>query len=250
MTDGTPRWARGRLPGLALLAALTLLALPAAGQDGDDAGAPKTPLFAHTDEGRVSVMHGASGERLPLAEARREVRRYIARVDTLLQAGDAAETARLETARRDGRQLLEQLDTDLVGTLYLEEALRRLTRLRLARVPVAETEVVRKHRDAHPERFAKSVVLRRGVDDLGVDYATLAACLERADFPNDPGPRTVNVEDDGAIWTRVGGQPFALDLVAFRGERMLLRSVVLGGTRSMGFKEKHQIARLILDNCL
>jgi hypothetical protein len=248
MTDRTFRRARARPRVWALLAACALLTSPAAGQDAGDG--PKTPLFTHTDEGRVSVMHGDSGDRLPLAEARREVRGYIARVDALLQAGDAAATARLEAAREDGRQLQQQLDTDLVGTLYLEEALRRLTRLRLARIPVAGTEVVRKHRAAHRERFDKSVVLRRGVDDLGVSYATLAACLERADFPNAPGPRTVNVEADGAIWTRVGGRPFALDLVEFRGDRMLLRSVVLGGTRSMGFKDKHQIARLILDNCL
>jgi hypothetical protein len=267
MTFRPSRSGRRGACALALLAALAL-APPAVGQDavgqdaagqdaagqnaaGQDADSDaRTPLFAHTDQGRVNVMHGASGARLPLAEARREVRGYIARVDALLAAGDAAATARVEAARQDGRALQEQLDTGLVGTLYLEEALRRLTRLRLARIPVAETQVVRRHRDAAPARFDKRVVLRRGADDLGVDYATLAACLERADFPNDAGPRRVNVEDDGALWTRIAGRPFALDLVPFRDQRLLLRSVVLGGTRSMGFKEKHQVARLILDNCL
>lgn len=234
------------LPGFALAIVLLAAALLPAGP----AAAEQTPLFTHPDSGPIAVMHGDSGERLPLQDARPEVQDFVARANALIAEGEAAATDAVEGALQRGRQLQRELDTELVGTLYLEEGVRRLKRIRLARIPVEQTQVYKAYADSYPERFEKAVVLRRSVDDLGVTYATLAACLELADFPNEKGPRQVEMDDSGAIWTRVAGAPLAFDIVPFREHRLLLRSVVLGGTRSLGFKDKSQVARFILDRCI
>ncbi len=238
-----PSLSRAVILASLLLAGAIALAGPAA-------RAQQTPLFTHPDSGPIAVMHGDSGERLPLEEAKAEVREFVARANALIAAGDDAATDAIESALERGRGLQGELETELVGTLYLEEGVRRLKRIRLSRIPVQETQVVQANADTYAERFDKAVVLRRSVDDLGVTYATLAACLELADFPNEKGPREVKIDDSGAIWTRVAGAPLALDIVPFREHRMLLRSVVLGATRSLGFKDKAQVARYILDSCI
>lgn len=213
------------------------------------AGEPPAPLFTHSDSGDVRVMHGDTGEVLPLQSAGAKVRDFVERTNALLQAGAAATATTLNEAIDEGRALDERLDPGLVGKLYLEEAVRRLKRLRLARVPVAETQVVKAGRAEYPARLAKPLYLRRGVDDLDVTYATFAACLERAAFPADPGPREVHLEADGAIWAKVNGQPLAFDIIAYGDQRLMVRSVIIGATRSLGFKDKLQIARFVLDRC-
>ena len=207
------------------------------------------PLYAHTDDGPVTVLHGDSRAPLPRDEAGSAVRGYLAAVDPLLARGADAPVAALEKAIARGRAL-QETDTALTGSLYLEEAIRRLTRARLARVPVEDTTVHAEYAQQYAARFAKRVVLRRGADDLGVSYATLAACLERADVPNAPPPHKVRVQPDGTLWTRLNGTPLALDLVAFQNDQMLLRSIVLGTSRSLGFKDKAQVARMLLDTCV
>jgi hypothetical protein len=117
-------------------------------------------------------------------------------------------------------------------------------------VPVEDTQVHAQYAQQYAARFAKPVVLRRGADDLGVSYATLAACLELADVPNAKPPHKVRVEPDGTLWTRLNGTPLALDLVEFQDGNMLLRSIVLGTSRSLGFKDKAQVARMLLDTCV
>lgn len=226
-----------------LLAGMLGFAAPAASET-------VTPLFTHPDSGPIAVRQGDSGEQLPLAEARAEVRTFVADANALIAKGDAATTDAIERVLRQGRTLEAQLDTKLVGTLYLEEGVRRLQRIRLNRIPAAETDVFARYAERYAERFDKTVVLRRAMDDLGISYGTLAACLELADFPNEDGPREVTVEDDGAIWARVAGAPLAFDIVSFRDGRMLIRSVVLGTTRSLGFKDKAQLTRFLLENCI
>jgi hypothetical protein len=239
-------------PGAAarLLAALATAALaaPARAQD-TDAGDGPPPLYAHTDDGPVTVMHGASRERLPLEETRQAVQGYVGQVNDLLARGADAPVKALEEAIARGRAL-QETKTALTGTLYLEEAIRRLKRERLARVPVEDTQVHAQYAQQYAARFAKPVVLRRGADDLGVSYATLAACLELADVPNAKPPHKVRVEPDGTLWTRLNGTPLALDLVEFQDGNMLLRSIVLGTSRSLGFKDKAQVARMLLDTCV
>ena len=230
----------------ALLAALPLL-FPLPAVDAQETA--RTPLYAHTDEGPVTVLHGASREPLSRAEAGQPVRAYLREVDALLAHGADAPVAALEDAMARGREL-QETDTALTGTLYLEEAIRRLKRERLARVPVEDTTVYADYAQQYAERFAKPVVLRRGADDLGINYATLAACLELAEVPNAPPPHKVRVEPDGTLWTRLNGTPLALDLVEFQGDRMLLRSIVLGTSRSLGFKDKAQVARFLLESCV
>jgi hypothetical protein len=230
----------------ALLAALPLL-FPS--PDAGAQEAARTPLYAHTDQGPVTVLHGDTREPLPRAQAGEKVRAYLDEVDALLARGGDAPVKALEDAIGRGRDL-QETDTALTGTLYLEEAIRRLKRERLARVPVEETDVHADYAQEYADRFAKRVVLRRGADDLGVSYATLAACLELAEVPNAPPPHKVRVEPDGTLWTRLNGTPLALDLVEFQGDRMLLRSIVLGTSRSLGFKDKAQVARMLLDTCV
>jgi hypothetical protein len=227
---------------LGLAAALLGLPAPAAAEP------PQAP-FAHSDDGPVTVLHGAQRTRLPRAGAGPAVRAYLDAVDAALARGTALPAERLQALAERGRTLQAQ-DTALTGTLYLEAALRRLHRARLARVPVDTTQVHARYAARYPQRFDKPVVLRRGHDDLGVRYATLAACLELARVPGSAPPREVRVEPDGALWTRLDGTPLALDLVPFQGTRMLLRSVVLGSSRSLGFKDKAQVARLLLEHCL
>lgn len=243
MTWKLPHPFTDRLAGLLLAGMLGLAAAPAASET-------VTPLFTHPDQGPIAVRHGDSGERLPLEDARAEVRAFIADANALIAEDDAATTDTIERALSQGRELEKQLDTKLVGTLYLEEGVRRLQRIRLNRIPVTETNVFARYAERYAERFDKAVVLRRAVDDLGISYGTLAACLELADFPNDEGPREVTVEDDGAIWARVAGAPLAFDIVAFRDQRMLVRSIVLGATRSLGFKDKAQLTRFLLESCI
>ncbi|MBK1668102.1 hypothetical protein CKO28_08635 [Rhodovibrio sodomensis] len=230
----------------ALMAGL-LLAAAGPTAHAQDTGPP--PLYTHTDQGPVTVMHGGGQKRLPLGDTRQAVQDYVGDVNALLAQGDEAQIAALEDAIARGRAL-QETDTALTGTLYVEEAIRRLKRARLARVPVEDTNVYAEYAEQYPERFAKRVVLRRGVDDLGVSYATLAACLELAEVPNAKPPHKVRVEPDGAIWTRLNGTPLALDLVEYQGNRMLLRSIVLGTSRSLGFKDKAQVARMLLDTCV
>jgi hypothetical protein len=38
--------------------------------------------------------------------------------------------------------------------------------------------------------------------------------------------------------------------VEFQDGNMLLRSIVLGTSRSLGFKDKAQVARMLLDTCV
>ncbi|RDD63849.1 hypothetical protein [Ferruginivarius sediminum] len=223
---------------------LCLLAAPAA------AAETPPPLFTHTDDGPVRVMHGDSKEKLPLESASPAVRDFVGRANSLLNKEGMAESAALLSAIEEGRRLQEELDTKLVGTLYLEEAVRRLKQSRLGQVPVSSTNVVAAAREQYPDRLDKSLYVRQGVDDLGVDYATFAACLELAEFPSDSGPREVHVEAGGAIWTRTNGQPLAFDIVTYGENRLLVRSVVIGATRSLGFKDKLKIARLVLDFCI
>ena len=239
-----------------LLAALTLaapaltapaLAAPALAQDA--AGESPRPLYDHTDRGPVAVLHGDTGDPLPLGETKPAVQAYVEQVNALLARGADAPAAALKDAVARGREL-QQTETALTGTLYLEEAVRRLKRERLARVPVESTTVHADYAQQYAARFAKPVVLRRGSDDLGVSYATLAACLELAEVPNAKPPHKVRVEPDGTLWTRLNGTPLALDLVEFRDDRMLLRSIVLGTSRSLGFKDKAQVARMLLDTCV
>jgi hypothetical protein len=224
----------------------TAHAQDAPAQDADDA---PPPLYTHTDEGPVTVMHGDTRERLPLAETRARVQDYVASVNDLLARGSDAPVGKIEAAIARGREL-QETKTALTGTLYLEEAVRRLKRERLARVPVEDTTVYADYAQQHAERFAKPVVLRRGADDLGINYATLAACLELADVPDAKPPHKVRVEPDGTLWTRLNGTPLALDLVEFQDGNMLLRSIVLGTSRSLGFKDKAQVARMLLDTCV
>lgn len=227
-----------------IFAVICLLPLGAAASE-----AP-SPLFSHTDSGPIRVMDGDTGEVLPIQSARAEIRAFVERSSALLTEPDAGTAAALESAIDEGRRLEETLETQLVGTLYLEEALRRLKRARLALVPVDESEIVRTARTDAPDRLGKPLFVRRGVDDLETTYATFAACLELADFPSEPGPRTVHMEPDGALWTRVNGQPLAFDIIAYAGDRMLLRSVIIGASRSLGLKDKLHVARLVLDNCV
>jgi hypothetical protein len=226
--------------------ALAAPALAAPAEDGRDA---PPPLYVHTDQGPVAVLHGDTGDRLPLGETKAAVQGYVAEVNVLLARGAEAPVPALKDAIERGREL-QETETALTGTLYLEEAVRRLKRERLARVPVESTTVHAEYAQQYPARFAKPVVLRRGSDDLGVSYATLAACLELADVPNAKPPHKVRVEPDGTLWTRLNGTPLALDLVEFRDDRMLLRSIVLGTSRSLGFKDKAQVARMLLDTCV
>lgn len=223
-----------------------LIGLAAASASADE---PPVPLFTHSDSGEVRVMHGDSGDTVPLQSAGSRVQAFVARANALLGRDAAAAAEALSEAIAEGRELQARLETGLAGKLYLEEATRRLKRLRLSRVPVAETEVVRAGRAQYPERLSKPLDLRRGVDDLGVSYATFAACLERAAFPADPGPRQVHLADDGALWARVNGQPLAFDIIAYGDDRLMVRSVIIGATRSLGFKDKLQIARFVLDRC-
>ncbi|WP_200372033.1 hypothetical protein [Rhodovibrio salinarum] len=232
------------------LATAVLLAAVALPEAAEAAGEPApTPLYTHTDTGPVTVMHGDTGTPLPLENAAQSVRSYLADVDALLGRGGDAPVATIEEAIDRGRTLQDS-DLQLVGTLYVEEALRRLTRMRLARIPVESTQVHATYAKDYAARFAKPVVLRRGVDDLGINYATLAACLEMAEIPKTSPPHKVRVEPDGALWTRLNGTPLALDLVPFQGERMLLRSIVLGTSRSLGFKDKAQVTRMLLESCI
>jgi hypothetical protein len=226
--------------------ALAAPALAAPAEDGRDA---PPPLYVHTDQGPVAVLHGDTSDRLPLGETKAAVQGYVAEVNVLLARGAEAPVPALKDAIERGREL-QETETALTGTLYLEEAVRRLKRERLARVPVESTTVHAEYAQQYPARFAKPVVLRRGSDDLGVSYATLAACLELADVPNAKPPHKVRVEPDGTLWTRLNGTPLALDLVEFRDDRMLLRSIVLGTSRSLGFKDKAQVARMLLDTCV
>jgi hypothetical protein len=242
-----PRAAARLLAALATAAAAALTA-PARAQD-TDAGDGPPPLYAHTDRGPVTVMHGDTRERLPLEDTRQAVQGYVSAVNDLLARGADAPVKALEEAIARGRAL-QETKTALTGTLYLEEAIRRLTRERLARVPVEATQVHAQYAQQYAERFAKPVVLRRGADDLGISYATLAACLELADVPNATPPHKVRVEPDGTLWTRLNGTPLALDLVEFQDGNMLLRSIVLGTSRSLGFKDKAQVARMLLDTCV
>jgi hypothetical protein len=230
----------------AVLALTALLALPAAA--GARAEAPP-PLYTHTDEGPVAVHRGPDGPQLPLAETAERVRRYVADVNALIARGAAVPAQRLQTAMDRGRKL-QETDTALTGTLYLEEALRRLQRLRLARIPVAETNVAAAYADEYPARWPQPVVLRRGHDDLGVTYGQLAACLELAETPNAKPPHKVRVEPDRTLWTRLDGTPLALDIVPFQDDRLLLRSIVLGTSRSLGFKDKAQVTRFLLESCV
>jgi len=246
----TCRTSLPRTLAAALLAAPMLAAAAfAASAHAQDTGDTPQPLYAHTDAGPVTVMHGDTREPLPLEDTRARVQAYVAKVNDLLARGADAPVAAVEDAIARGRELQES-KTALTGTLYLEEAIRRLKRERLARVPVEDTEVYAEYAQQYAERFAKPVVLRRGADDLGITYATLAACLERAEVPNAKPPHKVRVEPDGTLWTRLNGTPLALDLVAFQNDQMLLRSIVLGTSRSLGFKDKAEVARMLLDTCV
>jgi hypothetical protein len=245
----TTRLPRPRAAALLLAAlAAAALAAPARAQD-TDAGDGPPPLYAHTDDGPVTVMHGDTRARLPLDETRQAVQGYVGYVNDLLARGADVPVKALEEAIARGREL-QETKTALTGTLYLEEAIRRLKRARLARVPVEATQVHAQYAQQYADRFAKPVVLRRGADDLGVSYATLAACLELADVPNAKPPHKVRVEPDGTLWTRLNGTPLALDIVEFQNGNMLLRSIVLGTSRSLGFKDKAQVARMLLDTCV
>ncbi|MDZ7713233.1 MAG: hypothetical protein U5L06_09005 [Rhodovibrio sp.] len=151
-------------------------------------------------------MHGDTREPLPLDDTKARVQDYVAEVNDLLARGADAPVAAVEDAIARGREL-QATKTALTGTLYLEEAIRRLKRERLARVPVEDTNVYADYAEQYAERFAKPVVLRRGADDLGITYATLAACLERAEVPDAKPPHKVRVEPDGTLWTRLNGTP-------------------------------------------
>lgn len=227
-----------------ILAAACLISSPAMAAD------VPPPLFTAPDTGAIRVMRGDSGDVLPVNSTKPEVRAFVERGNQLLAKVEETAPDDLKAAIEDGRRLQDTLETELVGTLYLEESLRRLKRARLAMVSVEETDVVRAGRSAFPERLDKPLFLRRGMDDLSVSYATFAACLERANFPSESGPREVRMEADGTLWTRVNGQPLAFDIVTYGAERMLLRSVIIGASRSLGFKEKLHVARLVLDMCI
>ena len=249
-TTRLPRRCAAALLLAALSTAATALTAPARAQDtAEDGRDGPPPLYAHTDQGPVAVLHGDTRDRLPLGETKAAVQGYVAEVNVLLARGADAPVPALKDAIERGREL-QETETALTGTLYLEEAVRRLKRARLARVPVESTTVHAEYAQQYPARFAKPVVLRRGSDDLGVSYATLAACLELAEVPNAKPPHKVRVEPDGTLWTRLNGTPLALDLVEFRDDRMLLRSIVLGTSRSLGFKDKAQVARMLLDTCV
>jgi hypothetical protein len=249
----TTRLPRPRTAALLLATLATAAAALAAAARAQDAAADgpdaPPPLYAHTDQGPVAVLHGDTRKRLPLGETKPAVQDYVGEVNDLLTGGAEAPVAALEEAIARGREL-QDTKTALTGTLYLEEAIRRLKRERLARVPVESTTVHAEYAEQYAARFAKPVVLRRGADDLGISYATLAACLELADVPNAKPPHKVRVEPDGTLWTRLNGTPLALDLVEFQDGNMLLRSIVLGTSRSLGFKDKAQVARMLLDTCV
>lgn len=223
----------------ALAGALLILAglLPAAG----------APLFTHSDDGPIVVRRGDSGARVPLAGAAPEVRELVARANDLLAAGPAAAAEAIQRTLAEARELAAAEGRSLAGALYLEETVRRLHRLQLARVPIATSDFVAAHKDNAD--LGKPIVLQRAGPALGADLRTLGACLELAPFPDDPGPRTVHLEPGGALWARVGGRPLAFDLVAYGKGRLFLRSVTLGASRSFAAEAKAGLARMVLARC-
>jgi len=225
----------------AVISVLLCIAAPTA--------ADPVPPFSGTDAGPVTVRHGEPPEDLSRNNAHPQVRAFIDDVDALIAGDDAVPARELDEAMARGHELREGRVLTITGTVYLKEALRRLRQLQLDRLDVDETSVMQQYAQRYPERFRERVIARRAADDLGATYGTLAACVELAVFPNDAGPRPVEIEPGGRITASVAGAPLVLDIVPFPGDLMFLRSVTIGELESPAAEDKIRLARFILDNC-
>ena len=93
------------------------------------------------------------------------------------------------------------------------------------------------------------LLLRPGIDELGITYGDFLTCLETANFPTEDGPRKVDTgwfSDD--VKTEINGVTFEF-LTTSNTSSVHIHTAIVGGFVETGFMSIYKTVLLILASC-